>query len=187
MNQGPSLKPDLATRLDRMVESVPLDGPRGLYLRSRWGERLLHMSDRAHKNRFWFYALRGVAVGGSVTVPPLVAFELQVLATLVSLTVAVLVGLTELMRFGPRWRLYQSYVGRMEREGWQFTELSGSYGGFGDHDQGFSTFVDKVEALIRAFEEEYVREVVILGRADTEPREGDTAVVESADDPDSVH
>lgn len=163
----------LAMRLDRLVEMASLEERRGVYLRSRWRERVLHMADRAGKNRFWFYALRGAAVGGSVFVPPLAALEWKVPATILSLAVAVIVGLTELMRFGPRWRLYQDYVGRTEREGWQLIQLGGPYQDFETHEDAFPTFVERVEGLIRAFEEEYVREVVVIGRTGSEAGEPD--------------
>jgi hypothetical protein len=69
----------------------------------------------------------------------------------------------------------------MEREGWQLVKLSGPYKRFGSHNEAFLKFVERVESLMRSFEDEYVKDVVIIGR--TSPELGDTTAERGQLDP----
>lgn len=83
--------------------------------------------------------------------------------------IAVLTTLEHFLNAGGRWRHYRSTVERLKSEGWAYLSLATPYATAGDHDAGFPTFVDQVEAMIRADVGHYVTIVDTDTAAKTRP------------------
>ena len=68
-----------------------------------------------------------------------------------SVVVAITAGLLQTTRMDQRWRLHHWVWIELRNEGWALAERRGAYA---DKTPGerFSTFVDRIEALLHAFE-----------------------------------
>jgi hypothetical protein len=62
-------------------------------------------------------------------------------------------------RFGDRWRHYRSLVEEPKAEGWDFYEPSGAYSGGAGREAVFSTFVQRVNDVLKRETQTYIAEV----------------------------
>jgi hypothetical protein len=144
------------------------------YVRFQWGERVLlaHVVSRRAKEAF--YTARWLVVIGATVVPTLVAVGFrthgtvamvtQIAAVVLSLLVAVAAGAVQ-VQMGQRWRLFQQLEVELEHAGWQLFARRGEYA-YADGSQRFGTFVDRVEAIVIAYQTGYGGQMARLDRDD---------------------
>jgi Protein of unknown function (DUF4231) len=106
-------------------------------------------------------------------------------ALIVSLIVAACIGIEGLFRFGNRWRLYRVLLDELRAEGWAYaSQIGEGYGQAVDGDKKFRTFVQRIEALLDRYGEQYLSDILVLGNA-TPPRAA--GAVTEGESPQPVH
>jgi hypothetical protein len=145
---------ELATMIDVLDELTVLQ-KRFLY--SRWLDQVTCMDARAKTAQTRYYALRLVAIVGSVFVPSLVGLKIGDAPASIwifrftfflSLMVAVSIAVEEFFHYGERWRHYRRIVEMLKSEGWQFFQLAGSYQKYENHGEAYSAFAARVEDIL---------------------------------------
>jgi hypothetical protein len=158
------LKQDLGS----LIESLQLLDLQKHLLRSRWLDQLLWMEEKAASAQKRYYALRFVAIIGSVIVPALVGLKIgeqgvclwiQWATFFLSLIVAISVAVEEFFHYGERWRHYRRTVECLKIEGWQFFQLAGTYQHSQTHSEAFPEFAAQVEKICRQEVDMFITEV----------------------------
>jgi len=101
----------------------------------------------AKKNYQW---MRATTVVGGAIVPVLINLEFEyidLLTTLISLIVVVLVSLESVFHFREQWKNYRATEQLLAKEYFNFVTAEGSYRNMGK-DEAFLSFVDRVENAI---------------------------------------
>jgi Protein of unknown function (DUF4231) len=163
------------TRLTRVIDTLDMSEKRREWMRDRWLDQVLWFDRRAlHANRR-YSALRIVAISGGVVVPALVSMSqgggdpwirdwATPAAFVVSILVAISVGLDSFFHFGERWRHFRRTAELLKNEGWLFIEGGGRYKRYQHissfHDKAFPLFATKVEELVRRDVEVYLTRIV---------------------------
>lgn len=169
-------KPDyyrdqLKSEFDTLFNSLALKDNQKQYLRGRWMDQVLWMEGRASKARDWYYRLRLTTIIGGVIIPILVSLNLpENQRTLSNALRYVTIGLggivaissavEEFFHYGERWRHYRRSVESLKAQGWQFSQLTGSYSSFTTHADAFTAFTLQVEDIIQRDVEVYATQVV---------------------------
>lgn len=156
----------LTTTLEGLINGTDLPPEQKTWLRSRWLAKVRSLRRKEDRTRNRFYALRGIAITSSLTVPALVSLNVQGdpalwvrwSTVLLSLVAAISSAAIDLIRFGPRWRIYRAFSEQLESQGWQFLELTGSYQG--SHQEALPTFVETVEQAINEYNRDYEADVM---------------------------
>jgi hypothetical protein len=162
-------------RLTRAIDNVDMSEKRKEWMRDRWLDQVLWFDRRArHANRR-YSGLRIVAISGGVVVPALVSMSqgggdawirdwATPAAFVVSILVAISVGLDSFFHFGERWRHFRRTAELLKNEGWLFIEGGGRYKRYQHissfHDKAFPLFATKVEELVRRDVEVYLTRIV---------------------------
>jgi hypothetical protein len=169
-------------RLAELLESLDLPEFQKDLLRARWLSQLQWMSRQASRARRRYLWLRIPVVIGGVLIPAFVSMLLgggttiswlgnlpveviRVMTFTISLGVAVLAALEEVMNYGDRWRHYRRTAELLKTLGWQYLMLSGVFRRHGSHAAAFVTFSERVEDTLNEDVEGY------LGRIATESGE----------------
>lgn len=139
---------------DKLINSLKLNEEQKNFLTSRWLDQVLWMEGRAKPCQQKYYLLRIAAIAGGILVPALGAFAkdnswAQGAVVIIGLLVALATALEEFFKFGERWRHYRRVIEALKHEWWSYYGLCGPYAGM-EHAAGFSSFADKVEALLAA-------------------------------------
>jgi len=176
-SQTPEPKPtsleELTTALERAVQDTALSAEQGTWLRSRWFENVRILLRKESKTRTQFYALRGTAIASSLIVPALVSLNLQgdpafwvkLITVLLSLIAAISSAAIDLLRFGPRWRIYRAFGENLQSQGWKFLELAAPYQDR-THEEAMPTFINNVEQALTEYNRDYEKEVMSLSAQD---------------------
>jgi hypothetical protein len=163
--------------LDGVIGSLDLRAPEKHFLRLRWLDQVLWMEGAADSARNRYYALRLTTIVGGVIVPALIALKLNGHAKTavywvtigLSLIVALSAAVEEFFHFGERWRHYRRTVELLKEEGWQFFQSSGPYRSYHkDLERGYAAFAERVESLLKADVNAYIKQVV-QDKPDQEP------------------
>jgi hypothetical protein len=173
-------------RLSRAVGSLDMSEKRKEWMRDRWLDQVLWFDRRAlHANRR-YAALRMIAIAGGVLVPALVSLGhgagdssawdwATPAAFIISVMVAISVGLDSFFHFGERWRHFRRTAELLKTEGWLFIEGGGRYKRYQHlasfHDKAFPLFATKVEELVRRDVEVYLTRIVQEKQEDSEKEE----------------
>jgi Protein of unknown function (DUF4231) len=154
----------------RMIEGLAVTDLQKDYLRSRWLDQVLWMDKRATQMRNWHRWLRITAIVASAAVPILVTLNfnqdkaldkwLKVGTVVISGVVTVSAAVEGFCQFGERWYSYRRSAELLKSQGWQFLQLSGSYGEFSSHEQALRRFANEVEGIIARDVEVYVSEAL---------------------------
>jgi hypothetical protein len=162
-------------RLWNAVEALDLSEEKRTWMQDRWLYEVWWFDRRAEQSNRKHSALRVIAICGGVLVPAFVSVSststsLEVparwAAFIVSVLVALAVGLDSFYHFGDRWRHYRRTAELLTMEGWQFIERAGRYrekphhhrADFHNHE--FARFATQVEQLIRQDVEVYLTRIV---------------------------
>lgn len=181
----------LESELNELFESLSLKDNQRHYLRSRWMDQVLWMESRAVKARDWYYRLRLTTIIGGVIIPILVSLNLsnnqRNLATTVrAITiglggiVAVSSAVEEFFHYGERWRHYRRSVESLKTQGWQFSQLTGTYSAYKTHGDAFRAFTVQVEDIIQRDVEVYATQVVNPQQNDKQQDEPEANAIASA-------
>ncbi len=166
-------------RLTALLETLELSEFQKQLLRDRWLNQLGWMSRQATKARKRFLWLRMPVVIGGVAIPGLVTILLSAGTTdttiewlfnlptwvvrfvtfAVSLGVAILAALEEVLNFGERWRHYRRTAELLKTLGWQFMMLSGGFRRYGSHAAAFVPFTERVEDVLNEDVEGYLGQI----------------------------
>ena len=161
--------------LESVIDSLPsLAEQQKHFLRSRWMDQVLWMEAKAARTRRWHYRLRSVAVVGGVVTPALVGLQLDengrhlvgLAAVVLSVLVAVAVGIEGLLQLGDKWQHYRRTVEALKGEGWLFFQLSGPYRVHPTHADAHQAFAERVEGIIQPSIEGYLAEISRLKNQD---------------------
>jgi len=151
-----------------IIDQLAMDEQHKQFLQSRWLDQTLWMEREARKANRWYYVLRLTAIVGGVIVPALVSLNVGEQAAVgvrwsvfvISLLVAISVGVEEFFQFGDRWRHYRQTVEALKNEGWRFFQLTGIYRRYQNHNQAYPRFAGLVEDLSRQEVQTYITQVV---------------------------
>jgi hypothetical protein len=190
-------------RLNRAIDTIDMSEKRKEWMRDRWLDQVLWFDRRAlHANRR-YSLLRIVAISGGVIVPAMVSLSQGAgdawirdwatpAAFVISVMVAISVGLDSFFHFGERWRHFRRTAELLKNEGWLFIEGGGRYKRYQHvssfHDKVFPLFATKVEELVRRDVEVYLTRIVQekpedTDKEDEEVRQTLDAGEEGASDP----
>jgi Protein of unknown function (DUF4231) len=165
----------LAGTLERAINRLDMKEDNREWMKDRWLDQVLWFDKRAAQANLRHSGIRIVAVVGGILVPALVTIASRSTSTsgrnaagevafVVSLLVAIAVGLDSFFHFGDRWRHFRRTAELLKTEGWLFIEGAGRYKAhqhFADfHDRFFPFFASKVEELIRRDVEIYLTQIV---------------------------
>ena len=158
------LKQDFNT----LFESLDLNKIQRYFLRSRWLDQVLWMEKKAAQCRDRHYQLKLTAIVLGVIVPVLIGVEVgndkleqvkKYLTITLGSIVAVATAVEEFFHYGERWNHYRRTVESLKTQGWQFSQLSGSYNQFTSHQEAFISFANQVEEVIQRDVEVYVTQL----------------------------
>jgi hypothetical protein len=162
-------------RLNRAIETLDMSEKRKEWMRDRWLDQVQWFDRRALRANRRYSVLRIVAISGGVIVPALVSMSqgagdawIRDWATpgafVLSIVVAISVGLDSFFHFGERWRHFRRTAELLKTEGWLFIEGGGRYKRYQHissfHDKAFPLFATKVEDLVRRDVEVYLTRIV---------------------------
>ncbi len=164
-----------ADGLQRVIDTLDMEEEKKEWMRDRWLDQVLWFDKKAAQANARHSSLHVVAISGGVLVPALVTLASRSsesntlnlageMAFVVSLLVAIAVGLDSFFHFGERWRHFRRTAELLKTEGWLFIEGGGRYkthqhlANF--HDRFFPFFASKVEELIRRDVEIYLTRIV---------------------------
>jgi len=190
-------------RLNRAIDSIDMSERRKEWMRDRWLEQVLWFDRRALRANRRYSLLRIVAISGGVIVPAMVSLSQGAgdawirdwatpAAFVISVLVAISVGLDSFFHFGERWRHFRRTAELLKNEGWLFIEGGGRYKRYQHvssfHDKVFPLFATKVEELVRRDVEVYLTRIVQekpedTDKEDEEVRQTLDAGEEGASDP----
>jgi hypothetical protein len=175
-------------RLGALIETLDLSELQKQMLRERWLNQLGWMSRAASKARRRYHWIRIPVVVGGVAIPGLVTillsagsaaqvewlFNLPVwivrfVTFAVSLGVAILAGVEEVLNYGERWRHYRRTAELLKTLGWQFMMLTGTFRRYQSHAAAFVPFTERVEDVLNEDVEGYLGQIASANeRARTE-------------------
>lgn len=161
----------LKAEFETLFNSLGLQENQKQYLRARWMDQVLWMEGRASKARDWYYRLRLTTIIGGVIIPILVSLNLPenqrnltnaIRYVTIGLggIVAISSAVEEFFHYGERWRHYRRSVESLKAQGWQFSQLTGSYSNFTTHADAFAAFTLQIEDVIQRDVEIYATQVV---------------------------
>jgi len=120
------------------------------YIAERINESIAWYDKQATKHKDLYLRMQAVTVIGGALVPVLVNIDLpyiDILTTIISLMVVLLVSLESVYHFREQWTNYRSTEQNLRNEYFLFTTKSGSYTDLKD-DQAFNLLVSRVEDMI---------------------------------------
>lgn len=179
---GSGTPPASTDRLGALLEALELAPVRKEMLRQRWLDQVGWMGRQARRARQRYMAIRIPVVLGGVAVPGLIAILLsaggkpdtflpgvsteavRIVAFFTSLMVAGLAAYEEVLHYGERWRHYRRTAELLKTVGWQYLTLSGAFRRFKTHEDGFTTFTERVEDVLNEDVEGYMSAVLVEGR-----------------------
>ncbi|MDY6941027.1 MAG: DUF4231 domain-containing protein [Cyanobacteriota bacterium] len=156
----------LRAELGDLVEQLQLPPLYKQSLKQRWIDQVVWADKKAGHSRKWHYRLRLTTIIGGVILPALVGLNMQLRDNLprwfpyipffMSQVIAVSAALEEFHRYGDRWRDYRKMAEELKGEGWQYLQLTGSYESLLNHMEGYATFANRVESVIKNDVKNYV-------------------------------
>lgn len=142
----------------QVLDTINLNDTQKTFLRSRWIGQLGGAREAARfaalKNR----ALTLLVTTLSLACPLLIGLRLvrpevtevaETTALAVSVLVVIGLAMQDVLQFDQERRRNQRVAEALEREGWQFLQLSGPYSA-PEHSDVFTQFIERVEAILRA-------------------------------------
>jgi hypothetical protein len=154
---------------NQLFESLNLKEVQKHFLRSRWLDQLLWMENKANQARDRYYFLRLTTIIGGVILPALISFNINdakvkeyiFWATFgISQVVAMSAAIEEFFQYGERWRHYRRTSESLKTQAWQFSQLTGVYRSYQNHDEAFNLFAGQIEDIIQRDVEVYSTQVV---------------------------
>jgi hypothetical protein len=152
-----------------LFEQLELTDVQRKFLQSRWLDQVLWMEKKATLCRDRHYRLRLTAIILGVIVPILIGINVgdntrlrntkEAVAIGLSAIVAVSAAVEEFFHYGERWYHYRRTVESLKTYGWQFSQLSGRYANFPNHQEAFRDFSNQIEEIIQRDVEVYVTQV----------------------------
>jgi hypothetical protein len=158
------LKQDFKTLFDHLE----LSEIQRHFLRSRWLDQVLWMEKKAAQCRDRHYQFKLTAIVLGVIVPILIGIDTgnvrldqvkKYFTIALGSIVAVSTAVEEFFHYGERWNHYRRTVESLKTQGWQFSQLSGSYSQFESHTAAFTSFANQVEEVIQRDVEVYVTQL----------------------------
>jgi Protein of unknown function (DUF4231) len=168
--QQPDTYPEFLKKdFNQLFDTMGLDARQTQFMRSRWLDQVLWMEKRAAHCRDRHYQLRLTAIVLGVLVPVLVGIDpgwnlmsrrvFKGLTIALSSVVAVSTAVEEFFHYGDRWYHYRRTVESLKAQGWQFSQLCGSYRSYKSHNEAFTIFADQIEEIIARDVEVYVTQI----------------------------
>ncbi|MBD2364601.1 DUF4231 domain-containing protein [Anabaena minutissima FACHB-250] len=163
---------------NQLFDSLKLGEVQKHFLRSRWLDQVLWMEGKANQSRDRHYFLRITTIIGGVILPALVSLninsnpnignnktfpvrEIIVWSTFgLSQVVAISAAIEEFFHYGERWRHYRRTSESLKTQAWQFSQLTGVYRSYTNHDEAFNVFAGQIEDIIQRDVEIYSTQVV---------------------------
>ncbi|GAB4134482.1 MAG: hypothetical protein Fur0046_06350 [Cyanobacteria bacterium J069] len=165
-----------------LFDTLKLDETQRHYLRSRWLDQVLWMEGKAGKARDRYYRLRLTTIIGGVLVPVLVSLNnignrnLDVTVRWstvgISTVVAACAAVEEFFKYGERWRHYRRSVESLKTQGWQFSQLTGLYTQYPNHEDAFDFFASQIEDIIQKDVEIYSTTVALAQKHEEGAKQG---------------
>jgi hypothetical protein len=169
MTKKDSYQDYLKKDFNQLFDSLNLGEVQNHFLRSRWLDQLLWMEAKANQARDRDYFLRLTTIMGGVILPALISFntgnvkakEVIFWSTFgISQVVAMSAAIEEFFHYGERWRHYRRTSESLKTQAWQFSQLTGVYRNYTNHDEAFNVFAGQIEDIIQRDVEVYSTQVV---------------------------
>jgi hypothetical protein len=138
------------------------------YIQERMFQYRKWYDNKAVKAKFRFQSMRALSVVGAAIVPVLVNLNFQfqeLLTTLISLLVVVLVSLESVFHYGDQWKNYRSTEQFIAQEYFYFTTGDGSYRGM-KADQAFLHLVERIEGAIASENSSTLNVLTVASKSD---------------------
>lgn len=152
-----NVKPESGSSIPATKVSYPRLPPRSFsslrseeYIAERINESIAWYDKQASKQKNLYLRMQAVTVIGGALVPVLVNIDLpyiDILTTIISLIVVLLVSLESVYHFREQWTNYRSTEQNLRNEYFLFTTKAGSYADLKD-EQAFNLLVSRVEEMI---------------------------------------
>jgi hypothetical protein len=120
------------------------------YIAERVNDAIAWYDKSADKNKKYYLRMRAATVIGGALVPVLVNLDfpyIDVLTTVISLVVVLLVSLESVYHYREQWTNYRSTEQNLRREYFLFTSKGGAYASK-EKGEAYQHFVERVEELI---------------------------------------
>jgi hypothetical protein len=169
MTKKDSYQDYLKKDFNQLFDSLNLGEVQNHFLRSRWLDQLLWMEGKANQARDRYYFLRLTTIMGGVILPALISFntgnakakEVIFWSTFgISQVVAMSAAIEEFFHYGERWRHYRRTSESLKTQAWQFSQLTGVYRNYTNHDEAFNVFAGQIEDIIQRDVEVYSTQIV---------------------------
>lgn len=180
MAKKDSYQDELKQEFNQLFDHLKLGEVQKHFWRSRWLDQLLWMEGKANQARDRYYFLRLTTIIGGVILPALISFNTtnekakQVIfwSTFgISQVVAMSAAIEEFFHYGERWRHYRRTCESLKTQAWQFSQLTGAYRSYTNHDEAFNVFAGQVEDIIQRDVEIYSTQVVQEKKTEGEKQE----------------
>lgn len=169
-------------RMAALLESLEITPMQKELLRNRWLDQVGWMSRQARKAHARYLWVRLPTVLGGVAIPGILAIllsagsadhvtwlfnvetqSIRLLAFFLSLGVAALAALDEVLRYGDRWRHYRRTAELLKTLGWQYLMRNGAFRRYASHGDAFAAFTERVEDALNEDVEGYLSAVTAEG------------------------
>jgi hypothetical protein len=182
-------QPTSYQQLEHVISKLDMSADKKAWMKDRWLAQVGWFDRKSVSANRWHSVLRIVAIGGGVLIPGLVSLSVSdrgmagswddfaKLTFVLSLLVAIAVGLDEFFHFGERWRHFRRTAELLKMEGWLFIEGAGRYRNHQHrsdfHERFFPVFATKVEDLVKRDVEIYLTRIVQERQDDHEREDRD--------------
>jgi hypothetical protein len=149
----------------RPYASIPSEG----YIAERVNDAIAWYDKSADKSKKSYLRTRAVTVIGGALVPVLVNIQIpyiDILTTIISLIVVLLVSLESVYHFREQWTNYRGTEQSLRHEYFLFASKGGVYAGW-DKDTAYQHFVERVEELISSENSSTLK--ILSSLAETKP------------------
>jgi Protein of unknown function (DUF4231) len=168
--------PRSSDRLSALIDTLQLPDLQKQLLRERWLDQLGWTSRQAVRARRRYLWLRIPVVVGGVMIPGFVSMLLgggdsiswlgnlpiwviRLVTFVLSLGVAILVAVEQVLNYGDRWRHYRRTAELLKTLGWQYLMLTGTFRRFSSHTAAFGPFTERVEDALNEDVEGYLGQI----------------------------
>ncbi len=142
------------------------------YIAERLNDSIAWYDKSANKTKELYLRMRAATVIGGALVPVLVNIDLpylNILTTLISLVVVLLVSLESVYHYREQWTNYRSTEQLLRNEYFLYTTKGGIYASF-DPEEAYKHFVDRVEEVISAENSATLRVLTSVSETKSESR-----------------
>jgi hypothetical protein len=159
------IKDEFNQQIDTLVD---LSEQQRNYLKLRWLDQMIWLSNSASKARDSYYSVKRLTILSGVLIPVLIGSNFgatvdttlgtsladtvdgifKLIAIVLGLFIAAANGLNEFFKYHERWQNYRTSSELLKAEWWFYYSLTGKYEGL-KHEKAFDDFAERAENILR--------------------------------------